>query len=227
MNLRRDVKFHNGKPFSTDDVTSTSNHVSGPDSGVITRRNVSWVKNVEKLSPYKVRSHLQRPFPAALEFLSGPMAIMPAGIWETAKEDAPGKPDYGTVAPIGTGPYRITKVVTGETIEMTVNKNYFDGPQGKPSIGQVVFRTISDPETQIAELLTGSLNWMWDVTKDKAEELVGAASSVIHSACYPSQLGCTQDVPQYEYDPKKARQLLAEAGYPNDFTTDIYAYRQR
>jgi peptide/nickel transport system substrate-binding protein len=289
MNLRQDVKFHNGKPFSADDVVSTFNHVSGPDSGVLTRRNVDWIRNAEKLGPYKVRIHLHKPFPAALEFLSGPMAIMPAGIWETAKKDARGKPDYGTVEPIGTGPYKITKVVTGETVEMTINTDYFDGPKGKPSIGKVVFRTVPDPETQIAELLTGSLDWIWDVPKDKAEELkatglmqvlnvptmrisylqfwtldsiegtrfkslpdtpfrhfkvrqavahaidrraiakelVGAASSVIHSACYPSQFGCTQDVPQYEYDPEKARQLLAEAGYPNGFTTDIYAYRQR
>ena len=43
--------------------------------------------------------------------------------------------------------------------------------RAKPSIGKVIFRTVSDPETQIAELLTGSLNWIWDVPKDKAEEL--------------------------------------------------------
>merc|ERR1712167_299855 len=60
-----------------------------------------------------------------------------------------------------------------------------------------------------------------------AKNLVGGASSEIHSNCYPSQFGCTQDVTKYEYNPSKSKKLLAEAGYPNGFTTDIFAYRQR
>jgi peptide/nickel transport system substrate-binding protein len=55
---------------------------------------------------------------------------------------------------------------------------------------------------------------------DKAtiqKTLVKGASRIIHSACYPSQFGCTDDVLKYEYDPAKAKKLLAEAGYPNGF----------
>ena len=63
--------------------------------------------------------------------------------------------------------------------------------------------------------------------KSIAKNLVGGASEVIHSACYPTQFGCTQDVPKYDYNPEKAKKYLAEAGYPKGFTTDIYAYRQR
>ncbi|MCG8547708.1 MAG: ABC transporter substrate-binding protein [Alphaproteobacteria bacterium] len=283
MNLQKGVKFHNGAPFSADDVVATFNHISSPDSGVLSKRNVSWIKNAEKLGDYKVRINLVKPFPAALEFLSGPLAILPKDIWGKAKTDAKGKKDWGTIPPIGTGPYKMSKVVTGERIEMELNKNYWNGPKGKPSIGKVVFRTVPDPEVQVAELLTGSLDWIWDVPKDKAEDLdktgqltvknvptmrvsyitmdhagragkennpwtklkvrqavahaidreaiaknlVGGASTVIHSACYPTQVGCTQDVPQYKYDPAKAKKLLAEAGYPNGFKSDIYAYRQR
>jgi peptide/nickel transport system substrate-binding protein len=60
-----------------------------------------------------------------------------------------------------------------------------------------------------------------------AKNMVGDASEVVHSACYPTQVGCTSDVPKWNYDPAKAKALLAEAGYPNGFETDIYAYRQR
>src|SRR3546814_10766689 len=42
-----------------------------------------------------------------------------------------------------------------------------------------------------------------------------------------SDLGCEQDVKVYEYDPAKAKALLAEAGYPEGFEVDIYGYRER
>ena len=164
---------------------------------------------------------------------------------------------------------------------MVANEDYFDGPRPKATIKTVKFRTIADPETQIAELMTGGIDWIWDVPKEKAEQLemmpqltvvnadtmrvsyvgmdaagrggdtpfkklkvrqavahainresiaknlMGGASKVVHSPCYPSQFGCTQDVPKYDYSPEKAKKLLAEAGYPDGFETDLYAYRER
>src|SRR3546814_3896440 len=56
---------------------------------------------------------------------------------------------------------------------------------------------------------------------------MGEGSTVINAACYPSQFGCEQDVKVYEYDPAKAKALLAEAGYPEGFEVDIYGYRER
>jgi peptide/nickel transport system substrate-binding protein len=163
---------------------------------------------------------------------------------------------------------------------MKRNENYFKGgPKGTPAIGNLVFRTIKEQNTQIAELLTGGIDWMWDVPRDQAERLaeqvqvvnaptmrvsyiqfdvngksgqdfftkkkvreafahavnreaiakhlVGGASVVAHSACHPVQFGCTQDVPQWKYDPELAKAKLAEAGYPDGFEFDLYAYRQR
>ena len=43
--------------------------------------------------------------------------------------------------------------------------------------------------------------------------LFKSKSQVVSSACFPSQFGCEQDVTSYDYDPEKARALLAKAGY--------------
>lgn len=59
-------------------------------------------------------------------------------------------------------------------------------------------------------------------------QLVGAGSRVIHASCYPTQFGCSDEgIRRYSYDPARARQLLADAGLPNGFALDIYAYRDR
>ncbi|MBW4961064.1 ABC transporter substrate-binding protein [Sulfitobacter sp. CW3] len=49
----------------------------------------------------------------------------------------------------------------------------------------------------------------------------GGASKVLNTPCNPAQFGCEQDVTTYEYDPEKARALLAEAGYADGFELEM------
>ncbi len=282
FDLREGVKFHDGSTFDADDVVYTVNHVANKDNGVLTWGNVKWMKNAEKLSQYKVAINLVKPFPAALAYLSNAIFILPSGQYDNAPMKADGKKDYGVAKPVGTGPYAFKEVKAGAHVKMTKNTDYFKGSvKGQPQIGAITFRTINEMNTQIAELLTGGLDWIWDVPKDQAERLsetpaitvenaktmrvsymafdvdgssgqkyfmnkkvrmavahainresitknmVGPASVVIPSACHPDQFGCAQNVKTWNYDPAKAKSLLAEAGYPGGFTFDIYAYRQR
>lgn len=63
--------------------------------------------------------------------------------------------------------------------------------------------------------------------KSMADKLVTGGSRVPAAPCYPSQFGCNGDVAvQYEYNPAKARQLLAEAGFANGFDVELTSYVQ-
>jgi len=156
--LRQGVTFHNGEAFDADDVVYTLNRMADPDNGVLTQRNVNWIDRVEKRGPYSVRLHMKRPTPIALEFLAGPLLIYPDEYYADVGPEGMGR------APVGTGPYRVTAFAPGESITFERNENYFAGsPKGQPSIDVIRQRTVPDNNTQIAELLAGTVDWIWKV----------------------------------------------------------------
>ena len=278
LTIRKGVIFHNGDPLTADDVVFTLNYVVSPEAKVVTKQNVNWIKSAEKTGADQVRVHLVGPFPAAIEYLAGPVPIYPEKYFKKVGLTGFSK------APVGSGPYRITAVESGKSVTMEKNAHYWKGsPQGQPSIGKVVFRVIPDAETRMAELMTGGVDWIWRVPKDQAaqlktvpnisvlsaetmrvgflqfdtlgrtpeaaplkdvrvrqaishaidrksmlDNLVGGGARIMNTACFIDQFGCTdKGAPIYAYDPAKAKKLLAEAGFPNGFSIDLYAYRER
>ena len=277
VELRKGVKFHNGQAFSADDVVYTLNFVVKPESKVTTRENVAWIDRAEKVDDYKVRIHLKAPFPAAIEYLAGPVVIHPHEYY--AKVGPAGMNEK----PVGSGPYRITEHAVGKYVRMERNPDYFkDSPKGQPKIEKVEIRFIPDRQTQVAEMMAGGADMIMNVALDQAQQmkvvphlqivsgetmrivflhldtretttapplrelkvrqaishaidrdamvkqLVGEGARVLHTVCFPAQFGCSDEAaPRYKYDPAKAKALLAEAGFPNGFDVDIFAYRER
>ncbi|TAM90777.1 MAG: ABC transporter substrate-binding protein [Candidimonas sp.] len=285
--LRKGIKFWNGKDFGAKDVAYTLNLVRQPDSGMVVRQLVDWIKDVKVVGPYEVQIIAKQPTPAALAYLADESPIYPQGHYDNAPA-LPGatgtsaRKDYGAVRPMCTGPYMLKNFKSGSGFTLVKNPNYFKGgPKGQPHIGKLIFRTIPDTDSQMAALLTHDVDWIWSVLPQNVKQLqsvpgikvdaaptmrisflsldaagrtgenpmqklkvrqaiahaidreslvknlVGPGAKVLKSMCAPQQTGCTEDVPQYDYDPALAKKLLAEAGYPNGFDEVLYAYRDR
>jgi peptide/nickel transport system substrate-binding protein len=181
--LRKDVKFHSGKTMDADDVVYTLNHVSNKENAIANFALLAWIKNAEKIDANHVRVVMKNPFPAALAYLGGIAFIMQKGHYDSAPVKPDGKKDFGAVKPNGTGPYKITEVKPGDSILMARNADYFkDGFKGAPKIAKIKFRTIKDGNTRIAELMTGAIDWLWDVPKDQAERIKPNPSVVVENA---------------------------------------------
>src|SRR5882672_3066726 len=164
--LRPGVKFHDGSSFTADDVVYTLNLVSDPASKVSTPANYNWIEKAEKTGELSVRVKLKRPTPAALDYLALVTPIYPKAYREKVGAEAYSK------APIGAGPYKITKVEPGVSADFERFEDYWAGsPKGKAFIKKMSVRYVPDATTEMTELLAGRADWIWNLNPDQFDSV--------------------------------------------------------
>lgn len=164
--LRHGVKFHNGADFSADDVVTTLNTVIKPDYGTRYQISVDWIDHVEKVDDYRVRIHMAKPFAGAVEMLADALPIYPHNYF--TEQGSAGM----SAMPVGTGPYKLVEQTPGVRYVLErFDDHYTDSPKGRPAIKRIVARTIPEMNTQYAELMSGTLDWIWRIPPDQAKQL--------------------------------------------------------
>jgi ABC-type transport system substrate-binding protein len=154
FNLREGVKFHNGDPFTADDVLFTYNRSKDPQQSIHSRV-ISNVAEVVKIDDHKVKIVLMAPQASflvkTLERSSGrAMTIVSRGALE-----AMGDAQYGLM-PVGTGPFRITFHQLGQGVVLERNEDYYD-PE-RPKLDKVTITPIPDPEPLAAAIEAGDVD---------------------------------------------------------------------
>jgi peptide/nickel transport system substrate-binding protein len=163
--LRQDVKFQNGDPFSADDVVYTINDIIS-DKQVAIPSYFTFIAGAEKIDDYHVRLKLTRVYPAAFENLS-----MVTPIWPKAYREKVGADAFAR-APIGTGPYKITKIDGVTEIDMERFDGYYAGsPKGRPAIRYIKIHEVPDATTEMTELLGGRADWIWGYNADQYDNI--------------------------------------------------------
>ena len=162
--LRPGVVFHDGSKLTADDVVYTVQSLLN-DKQVAVPSNYTFIAGAEKVDDLHVRIKLKRVFPAALEYFSMVLPIYPKAYRERVG------PDGFSKAPVGTGPYKITRVDGTSEIDLERNDAYFDSPKGKPAIAKLVIKEVADATGELTAILGGQADWVWNYSPDQMQNL--------------------------------------------------------
>lgn len=149
FHLRDDVIWHDGEPFTAEDVKFTIEAIMNPDNGSENAANYEDVQEIEIIDERTIAFKLEEPNVAFLEYMT--MAILPQHLLmgEDMQESAFFR------APVGTGPYRLESWDVGQSIVLKKNDGYF---LGTPNIDTVIFKIVADDNAQAMQLEAGELD---------------------------------------------------------------------
>src|SRR5690242_6830078 len=174
--LRRDVKWHDGQPFTSKDVKFTFDVVrEAPDAPAKLRINPrkEWYANVDAIEapdPYTVVFRLRRPQPSLVAMLaSGYAPVIPAHVPLAEHRSRC----------IGTGPFKFKEWKRGQSVELVRNPDYF--VKNRPYLDGVRYTIIVERGTRVAALQAGQVDVAYpgDTTISIAETLKAAVPTMV------------------------------------------------
>jgi peptide/nickel transport system substrate-binding protein len=266
--LREGLKFHNGDPFTAEDVKWSFLRTKGAGAKILQGK----VREVVIVDPYRVRFVLHEPFPDFMMYYgtlaTGAGWIVPKKYFEQVG------PDGFKKQPVGLGPYKFVSNTPGVELVMEAYEGYW---RKMPSVKRLVFKSVPEATTRMAMLKRGEVDLaylldapqaqdikrdpnfklafsggigtfyldfldQWDakspwhdrrvrlaanyaLDRKSLNEAENLGASRLNGSIIPRTFEFALPIDPYPYDPAKAKQLLAEAGYPNGFDAgDLYPW---
>jgi len=160
--LRKGVKFHDGAPFTADDVVFSLTRAGTAPSNMMS--SVQSVKEVKKVDDHTVDLILKGPNPILLRELTEARIMNKA--WaekhnSLKSQDYAGKEEsYASRNANGTGPFSLVAWQPDQKLTLKKNPNWWDKPKG--NIDEVVFTPIKSAATRSAALISGQVDMVVD-----------------------------------------------------------------
>lgn len=271
FNLRKGVTWHDGSPFTAEDVIfsielcvdpNTTCWQAGPLAVIAGAQayidgDADTISGLVAVDETTLEITTDGPTAPLLDVLAETWIVHKASMQDIPRDQID-KSDYWRTNPVGTGPFKFSQYVEGQYIETVRFDNYW---RGAPKLDKLIRREFKDPATALLAFDAGEIDFTY-LTADEVERESQNANAVIHPG--PSQVdnaltlnpafnplfgepkfrqailyaidrksiiesiykGAAEPVPclygnplyypadieQYDYNPEKARELLAELG---------------
>ncbi|MFN8485223.1 MAG: ABC transporter substrate-binding protein [Anaerolineae bacterium] len=166
--LRQNVKWHDGTPFTADDVVFSFNAYANPAVASLYASKLKDVvgyddfqsgkatslAGVKKIDDHTVRVELANKSPLWVDLQQISISILPNHILgKVPAAELKGHPYWKNM--VGTGPFKMTKFVDDQYIEGEANPDYF---LGKPKLDKIVFQIYADTNAILNALEAGELD---------------------------------------------------------------------
>ncbi|MFP4979165.1 ABC transporter substrate-binding protein [Paenibacillus sp. CN-4] len=271
--LNKGVKWHDGKPLTAEDVAFTYESTASKDwpndtpefatklEGYEAFHNgqAEHVSGIKVVDEQTVSFTFKEIYGGALAYFAD-RPVLAKHVWASTPIAQWSNATELLKNPVGTGPYKISKFVPDQYVELESNPDYF---KGSPAIKKFIFK-VSNRETAQSELINGGLdiaelssfnnadlqvykdagariiehvgatgqymtldstdNRLSDVRVRQAliyaidrqaivDKLLFGHGTIFNTIIHPDDPSYPQDLNPYKYDPNKAKELLAEAGW--------------
>lgn len=263
IKLRKGVKFHDGSDFTSADVKFTIERTQDPDLGHLKAQDFEIVEKVETPDDHTVVITLSKPYPTFnYIFTDYNMAIL------SSEYDYASK---GESAPMGTGPFKLEKLVPKESALLVKNNTYW--AEGLPKADELRIYFVPDIDSSVSLLEAGEVDIVPQISPIIKKRLEGMDGfkvvspyqesrfiamaddrepfsdnrvrlafkytmdpEILAKACQgtlgdtifynetPIVNGLKQymEIPFRGRDIEKAKELLAEAGYPDGLSVEFF-----
>ena len=155
--LEENVKWHDGQPFTAEDVKFTIEAIMDPENGSENAPNFEDVQEITVVDDHTVAFRLAAPNVAFLDYMT--MSILPKHLLEGQ--------DFQTSDffrnPVGTGPYKLESWDVGQAITLVKNEDYF---KGAPKIQSVIFKIVPDDNAKAMQMQSQELDLALLTPKD-------------------------------------------------------------
>jgi peptide/nickel transport system substrate-binding protein len=174
--LRKGVQFHDGTPFTADDVIFSYERARGEGSDV--KNYLGQVKGMRKINDHVVEMDMTQPFPILPDLLTN-WYIMSKKWCETNQATNPvdrrkGIENAASFRANGTGPYRVRERQPNVRTVYTRSGNYWGKLDG--NVDEVIFTPIGNDATRVAALLSGEIDLMEPVPVQDIERVKSTPS---------------------------------------------------